>query len=181
MSDRPLATWARGVVIPRLVPHLFGSDAVRRAAFAFVSELGIRYRQSPAVLEGEPRLAAGPHAGDRLPDAGIVVNGQPAYLQEALIKPGLTLLLCGDPGAWDAVALHHLRQRYGALVATCRLSTDGAEGSWRDANGDAYLRLGVREAAQYLVRPDGYIAFRSAGTTFHALDRYLAAWYVAGA
>jgi hypothetical protein len=179
MSDRPLATWARGVVIPRLVPHLFGSDAVRRAAFAFASELGIRYRQSPAVLEGEPRLPAGPHAGDRLPDAEIVVNGHSEYLQEAAIRPGLTLLLCGEPRAWNPVALHQLRQRYGAVVAACSLSTDGADGSWRDANRNAFLRLGVREAAQYLVRPDGYIAFRSAGYTFQALDRYLAEWYVA--
>jgi hypothetical protein len=41
----------------------------------------------------------------------------------------------------------------------------------------AFTRLGVRDAAQYLVRPDGYIAFRSAGRTFEQLDRYLAAWY----
>jgi 2-polyprenyl-6-methoxyphenol hydroxylase-like FAD-dependent oxidoreductase len=30
-----------------------------------------------------------------------------------------------------------------------------------------------------LVRPDGYIAFRSAGRRFDPVDRYLAAWYVA--
>lgn len=181
ISDRRLATWARGVVVPRLIPHLFGSPTFRRAAFAFASELGIRYRQSPAVLEGEPTLSAGPRAGDRLPEAGIVVDGQPAFLQEAAIRRGLTLLLCGDPRTWDSASLHELRQRYGAIVATPYLSTDGAGGSWRDANGDAYLRLGVREAAQYLVRPDGYIAFRSAGRTFQPLDRYLAEWYVPAA
>lgn len=131
------------------------------------------------MLEGEPALPAGPRAGDRLPDAAIEVDGHPAYLQEAVIRNGLTLLLCGDPRAWDSTSLHELRRRYGALVATCNVSTDGADGSWRDVNGDAYLRLGVRDAAQYLVRPDGYIAFRSAGRTFHALDRYLAEWYVA--
>lgn len=47
-----------------------------------------------------------------------------------------------------------------------------------DENGNAFARLGVRDAAHYLVRPDGYIAFRCAGPTFNALERYLAVWYV---
>jgi hypothetical protein len=36
----------------------------------------------------------------------------------------------------------------------------------------------VRDAAQYLVRPDGYIAFRCAGRTFESLNQYLSQWYV---
>jgi hypothetical protein len=47
-----------------------------------------------------------------------------------------------------------------------------------DASGDALTRLGVRVAAQYLVRPDGYIAFRSAAQTFERLDQHLSEWYV---
>jgi hypothetical protein len=35
----------------------------------------------------------------------------------------------------------------------------------------------VGDAAQYLVRPDSYIAFRSAGRTFDSLEQYLGAWY----
>jgi hypothetical protein len=62
------------------------------------------------------------------------------------------------------------------VVTTYCLSTTGADGL-HDQNGRAVTRLGVRDAAQYLVRPDGYIAFRSAGHTFEPLDRYLAAWY----
>jgi hypothetical protein len=46
-----------------------------------------------------------------------------------------------------------------------------------DEKGDAFARLGVRDTAQYLVRPDGYIAFRSAGRTFDSLDQYLSDWY----
>lgn len=179
VSDRPFMTWARSVVLPRLIPRLFQSRTAREAAFAFVSELGIRYRRSLAVMEGEPALSAGPRAGDRLPDAEILINGQPAYLQEAVIRQGLTLLLCGDPNAWDSASLRELEQRYGSLLGTCSLSMDGAGGSWRDSIGDAFRRLGVRDRAQYLVRPDGHIAFRSAGRTFHVLDRYLEQWYVA--
>jgi hypothetical protein len=179
MSDGPLARWARRVVVPHVVPHLFGSPAARRTAFAFVSELGIRYRKSPAVSEGEPSLQAGPRAGDRLPDAPIVVNGHATYLQEAVVGPHLALLLCGDPRTWDVIAVDQLRQRYGGILKIYCLSTTTADGLLLDPDGNALLRLGVRDAAQYLVRPDGYVAFRSAGRRFDSLDRHLADWYVA--
>lgn len=42
----------------------------------------------------------------------------------------------------------------------------------------ATLRLlGVRDAAQYLVRPDGYIAFRCGGRELDGVTRYLARWF----
>jgi hypothetical protein len=181
MSDRRLATWARRVVVPHVVPHLFSSRALRRTAFAFVSELGIRYRKSPAVAEVDAGPQAGPRAGDRLPDAEILVNGHITYLQEAVVGPRHALLLCGDPRSWDPVGLAQLQKRYDKVVKTYWLSSSGADGSLRDQTGNAFLRLGVRDAAQYLVRPDGYIALRSAGRTFEPLDRYLADWYGAAA
>jgi hypothetical protein len=144
-----------------------------------VSELGIRYRKSPAVAEGAPKQQMGPRAGDRLPDAEILVNGRTTYLQEALAGSRLALLLCGDSPTWDQAGLAQLRKHYGQIVTTHCLGTTGADGSWRDQKGHAFERLAVRDAAQYLVRPDGYIAFRSAGRTFEQLDRYLADWYLA--
>jgi hypothetical protein len=178
MSDRPLATWARRVVVPRVVPHLFGSRSVRRTAFAFVSELGIRYRKSPAVAEGKPRLHSGPRAGDRLPDAEILMNGRSSYLQQALAGPHLALLLCGESRNWDAFELDRLRQEYGRVLKPYSLTAAGTDGPLIDEKGHAFARLGVRDAVQYLVRPDGYVAFRSAGKTLESLDQYLSAWYV---
>jgi hypothetical protein len=63
-------------------------------------------------------------------------------------------------------------------MSTYFLSAPGFEGTMVDENGNAFACLGVRHAAQYLVRPDGYIAFRCAGPTFNALERYVAVWYV---
>jgi hypothetical protein len=177
MSGRPLATWARRVVVPQVVPHVFGSRWIRRAAFAFVSELGIRYRRSPAVVEGEPRQRGGPRPGDRLPDAEVLVNGRSAYLQQELAGPHLALLLCGDSHHWDARELDRLREGYGRVLKTYCLIPFGADGSLVDEKGHAFARLGVRDTAQYLVRPDGYIAFRSAGRTFESLRQYLSDWY----
>ena len=179
MSGRPLAAWARRVVAPRVVPRLFESSWLRRSAFAFVSELGIRYRDSPAVAEGEPRQKGGPRAGDRLPDAAIEIDGRSTYLQQALAGPHLALLLCGDPRRWDSLALTQLRQRYGSVLSVYRLSREPHEDALVDRVGDAHMRLGVQDAAQYLVRPDGYVAFRCAGRSLQALERYLGTWYVA--
>ena len=179
MSGRPLATWTRRVVVPHVVPHFFESRWLRRAAFSFVSELGIRYRKSPAVAEGEPRLRKGPRPGDRLPDAEVLVNGRFTYLQQALAGPHLALLLCGDSRQWNSRELDRLRERYGRVMATHCLTSRGSDGPLVDEKGHAFARLGVQHTAQYLVRPDGYIAFRSAGRTFEQLDRYLADWYVA--
>jgi 2-polyprenyl-6-methoxyphenol hydroxylase-like FAD-dependent oxidoreductase len=177
MSDRPLAAWTRRIVVPHVAPHIFGSQWVRRTTFAFVSELGIRYRKSPAVAEGEPRQRAGPRAGDRLPDAEVLVNGQSAYLQQSVAGPRLALLLCGDPSRWDTRELDRLRGHYARVMSTYNLSAFGSEGTLVDEKGNAFARLGVRDAAQYLIRPDGYIAFRCAGRTLHALEQYVAAWY----
>ena len=179
MSGRPFATWARRVVIPHVVPHLFESRPLRRSAFAFVSELGIRYRRSPAVAEGEPKQIDGPRAGDRLPDAEILASGRTTYLQQALAGPHLALLLCGDTRTWDSRELDGLLQRFGAVLRPYHLGAAVSDSAFVDVKGDAFARLGVRGAALYLVRPDGYIAFRSGGSTFDELERYLADWYVA--
>lgn len=178
MSDRLLATWARRVVVPHVVPRMFASRWVRQTAFAFVSELGIRYRNSPAVAEGEPRPRVGPRAGDRLPDAEVLVNGRSSYLQETLAGPRLALLLCGDPSHWNPFELDRLRAKYGRVLTTHSLTAPASGGSLVDEKGIAFDRLGVRAAAQYLVRPDGYIAFRAAGSSFEHLQTYLPKWYL---
>ena len=38
------------------------------------------------------------------------------------------------------------------------------------------VRLGVEDAAQYLIRPDGYVGFRFAGHDLDALKAYLNEW-----
>jgi len=143
-----------------------------------VSELGIRYRRSPGVAEGEPRLGRGPRAGDRLPDARVTLDGRATWLQEAVVGPHLTLLLCGDPSGWDAARLDALAAVHADVLRIRVLARGASAGALADAAGDALARLGVRDAAQYVVRPDGYVAFRCAGRDLAALERYLGRWLV---
>ena len=181
MSSSALAEWARRAVIPAILPPVLGSTRVRANAFRFISELGIRYRRSPAVTEGEPRLRRGPRAGDRLPDARITVDGRTVWLQEAIAGPRLVLLLCGDGDvdAWDANTLAEIRERYGDVLAVHNLVARESPGALVDEGGSVLEMLGVNGAgaAQYLVRPDGYIAFRCAGRGLRALEGYIRQWF----
>lgn len=75
--------------------------------------------------------------------------------------------------------LAELTAPYGGLLMLHHLSASDAPGALID-NGTALLRLGVRnlhDAAQYLVRPDGHIAFRCAGRDLASIARYLRRWF----
>lgn len=178
MSAAPFAAWIRREMVSRILPRVLRSTRLRNFAFGFVSEFRIRYRKSPVVSEGKPRLRAGPRAGDRLPDALLVRDGHPTYLQRELASPNVHLVLCGEPDSWDRERLSGLAARFGPLLVAHRLARrSSAAGVLVDETGEGFERLGVDEAAQYLVRPDGYIAFRCAGRDLGNADRHLEKWF----
>lgn len=176
MSAGAFASWVRSAVVARLMPKLFESPSLRSWAFNFVSELGIRYRRSPVVSEGNPRLSRGPRAGDRLPDAQLTIDGKLVAMQRAVIGPGLGLLLCGEPQRWACAGVDELVAHYGGLIRIHFLSSEQSSDAPFD-NGSGLAELGAEHGAQYLVRPDGYIAFRSAGYELDLLRAYLARWF----
>jgi hypothetical protein len=153
---------------------------LRAIAFRFVSELGIAYRQSAAAVEGTPRLDGGPRAGERLPDAEVLRGEQPTTLQRELGGPCVHLLLCGASVEWRGCAdvLRRLHDRYGDAVQVSRLERSTAGDFLLDPAGEALARLGVRETGLYVVRPDGYIGYRCAGTSLRGAERWLARWLV---
>jgi 2-polyprenyl-6-methoxyphenol hydroxylase-like FAD-dependent oxidoreductase len=163
----------RGVVAPAL-----SRPSLRAVAFHFVSQLDIRYRNSPAVTEGEPRLRRGPRGGDRFPDACVRRGRNTSWLQE-LVGPHLLLLLCGPLAGWKPDVLD-LESQFPGLLVIEHLTRENSEGALVDQTGDALTRLGVEDTAQYLVRPDGHIAFRCAGTDARGVTAYLRRWFTAG-
>ena len=182
VSGRVTAAWARRVVGTHVLPRLLSSARLRARLFRFVSQLGIRYRESPAVTEGRPRLRMGPRAGDRLPDAPVSRDGRRTYLQQELSGPEFQLLLCGTAEGWDRARLGELTGRFGGLLTLQHLSASERPGALVDQGG-VLSRLGIRsvhEAGQYLVRPDGHIAFRCAGSDLGPVERYLGRWLTGG-
>ncbi len=183
ISGGRLATWLRRAVVARVLPRIFASSRLRGYLFHLVSQLGVRYRNSPAVSEGEPRLGVGPKAGDRFPDAKLEHNGRQTYLQQELAGASLHLILCGARDSWDRSQAAGVTARHAGLVVIHYLTGSSCADGLVDPSGGLLSRLGVREAqdtAQYLVRPDGHVAFRCAGRDLRAVTRYLDRWLGSG-
>jgi hypothetical protein len=175
-STNPVLRTVRTQVIPRVLPVALRLDSALAYGFRTVSQLGISYRHSPAVQEGHPRLRRGPRSGDRLPDARVARDGQGCWLGGALAAPRFDLLLCGRPDSWDASQLDALRSRYSDTLAVHHLTREATPGALHDLDGQALARLGAEAAAHYLIRPDGHIGYRAAGTRLDGLQRHLAHW-----
>jgi 2-polyprenyl-6-methoxyphenol hydroxylase-like FAD-dependent oxidoreductase len=179
MSSSAVAAWVRRTVVARVLPRVMAAERIRALLFRFVSELGIGYPRSPIVTEGTPSLRKGPRAGDRLPDATVTRNGQESTLQHEVVGPCLCLLLCGPVEEWS-VSTDAIRacSTYSHLVTVKYLTRSPVPDALVDGSGAAFERLGVRKTAQYLVRPDGYVAYRCAGTVLRGVEQYLGRWLI---
>jgi 2-polyprenyl-6-methoxyphenol hydroxylase-like FAD-dependent oxidoreductase len=166
----------RSHVAPRLLSLLAHLGRARAPAFRTVAQLRVSYRKSSVVEEGEPSPSGGPRAGDRFPDFRLELDGRTVWVQELLGPTSFHLLLCGPPAVWDDARLASLADRYEHVVAVHQLAREGGRGHLQDRNGNTFGRLGIKRLGQYLVRPDGYVAYRSTGKDLSGLERYLDRW-----
>ena len=174
MSSNALVAWVRREVMGRVIPRVARGERLRTIAFRFVSELDIRYRKSPAVVEGAPALESGPRAGDRLPDAAITLNGRATSLQRETVGPWMCVLLCAHDEAWSGTT--EVAARHEGAVVVRRLARSASPDVLVDAGGEALARLGVRDRAVYVVRPDGYVGYRCSGASLAGAEAYLTRW-----
>jgi 2-polyprenyl-6-methoxyphenol hydroxylase-like FAD-dependent oxidoreductase len=177
-STNPIVRLARTRVAPAVIPLALKARTARAYFFRTVSELGIHYRRSPLSVDGPNPPRRGPRAGDRLPDAPIVHNGQPSTLHTATAAPGWHLLLCGRADAWPAEKITRIGARYAGLLTVHHLTAPHTPGTLHDPGGQALRRVGIspRATAQYLVRPDGHVGYRAGGNDLAGLARYLGHW-----
>ncbi len=130
----PVAQFVRTRLVPLLAPWLFRLPPLRRFLFRTVSQIGINYRYSP--LSGG---AAGTvQGGDRLPWVETAA-GQDNFAPLASLK--WQIHVYGDP-----------RRGVAEVCADLRLPLHIF--AWQPA----MRRAGLRRAALYLIRPDGYVA-----------------------
>jgi 2-polyprenyl-6-methoxyphenol hydroxylase-like FAD-dependent oxidoreductase len=177
-STNPVVRFARTRLPTAVIPLALKATTARAYAFRTVAQLDIRYRNSRLSVDGPNPPRKGPRAGDRLPDASIIDQGQPSRLHRALAATGWHLLLCGPPDAWTAQSMTQLAERHTSLVTVHHLTAQNAPGALHDPDGQALHRLGLaaQRTAQYLVRPDGHIGYRAGGTDITGLARYLSRW-----
>jgi 2-polyprenyl-6-methoxyphenol hydroxylase-like FAD-dependent oxidoreductase len=179
-----------------LMPVLSGLGAVQHQVAVQDSQLAITYDASPIVSEyhherfGHRRFAGGPRAGDRAPDAGPLqpIDGSPVRLNDVLRGVHHTLVLFGGPEP-KAATWHHLsalaravREQHGESLRAYILVDGpcvpdelvGDRDVLLDTEGAAHHRYQSDLPNLYLIRPDGYIGFRSRPADQTVLTAYLA-------
>ena len=146
----PVPSALRARLAPLTAPLVPALTRNRTAAsgIRLLSQLDVSYRGSPLSVEGTPRRLGGPRAGDRLPDRLVRTDGRSVRLHELLARPGVHILLDRDVDRLEDLAP-------GRFVTVHRLTSVPGHGVT-------------------VVRPDGYIGFRSRTADVHQLAAWLA-------
>jgi 2-polyprenyl-6-methoxyphenol hydroxylase-like FAD-dependent oxidoreductase len=188
-SSSPVISGVRNLLISALLPRLAASPGGRARLFRFVSQLGIRYTESPIVTEDLSAASAefrrGPAKGARAPDGPLQLPEQGyATLFSRLTGSRHHLLLFAGPSSSTLLAYEAYKKRLaseqsGLFRLHVILGRDPVDFGPHgvdvgiDALGLLHSRYGITRSGLYLVRPDGYIAYRSAAMNFAGLANYL--------
>ncbi len=160
-AEHPWLTPIRNFLAPHVVPRVAGLGGPERV-FGFVSQLQIRYRRSSVVaqdLDGaDAAFRAGPQAGDRAPGVDFLRT-----------MGGTGWWLLGFTGVDDAIA----PPRWRALLEACAVDREGVVLKMVE-DPAVHALYGLSGPGLYLVRPDGHIAFRSAGMRVDPLNAWWA-------
>lgn len=163
--------------------------AFQRDFVRYLAEMAIHYPKSP--LNGESTRAdwkgGKVKPGDRFPDVRLrdPKTGRDERMLRILHGTGYDLVLL--PSVADAATLSDFRSiqqqvaaAYGELIRTHLIvpsgalltGLDGFDSAWLDS-GELRKKLGARQPALALIRPDGYLAFRGQPASWDMLRAYL--------
>lgn len=162
VSEGWLGRLFRTQILARVAAFAMTIRWVRRLAFRTISQIGIRYPESP-LSETAARLPTGaPVAGDRFPWMWVKFLGgaAPEDLFGALDDTRFNLIVIGQtPPLQEALGLGDL----------CSIHVIAAD----PINAGELARARIAQPSFYLLRPDGHVGL--CGTTFDAaaLRRYV--------
>jgi putative polyketide hydroxylase len=142
--------------VTRTAPWLQASQKIEPLAHDFDIELGYLYGCSDAV-HADPRTTCG-RPGSRAPHVWLMRGGQRV---STIDLTGHFLLLAGADGAPWARAAPRVAAGFGGLT----LDTYCVGQDLADAEGRFAEAYGISSAGASLLRPDGFVAWRSAGSS----------------
>jgi hypothetical protein len=189
-THNPMLITLRNFLAPRVLPQVLGKRSRRARAFRFVSQLAIKYPDSSIVDEdlhgADPEFRHGPAAGNRAPDGPLLLagDGRQTSLFSCTRRSSHHLLLFGgqDPSAdgWSPEpGLRELAAEYqGLLEPHLILVREPVQAEievpvYVDESGLVHERYGLKGAGVYLIRPDGFVAFRAPGSDLRPVRAYL--------
>jgi 2-polyprenyl-6-methoxyphenol hydroxylase-like FAD-dependent oxidoreductase len=164
VSENWFAGLLRTRIMPRILAIAMRRPAVRRAAFMTLSQIGVKYRQSPLSQTLAGVAKSGPQAGDRFPWLRLSFSpqGPREDLFERMDDTRFHLLVIGQPtpsGASLAI---------GDMLRVHEIPAGGE-------NAGALAAASVPSPSFYLVRPDGHIGLAGRRVDGDAVRRWLAA------
>lgn len=177
-SHNPLVTTLRDKIIPIAAPI----KIVQRRIANAIAETSITYRHSPLVA-GQRGVHTALRAGDRALDAPIqsAEASTPRRLFDLLHDTRHVLLIFADGQPSSAASIQALRaslsQDYKQIVVAFQInpSVSAVDASKiTDPNAALRHRYGISGTGLILIRPDGYIGFRTSSLASETLLDYLA-------
>jgi 2-polyprenyl-6-methoxyphenol hydroxylase-like FAD-dependent oxidoreductase len=176
-SHNPLVTTLRDKIIPIAAP----TKIVQRRIINTIAETSITYRHSPLVAEQQKVLTA-LHAGDRALDAPIqsAEATEPGRLFELLHDARHVLLIFADGQPSSEANIQclqtSLNRDFKQIVVSYQINpTMPATDTNKRLDPNAALRhrYGITSTGLILIRPDGYIGFRTSSLAAMTLLDYL--------
>jgi len=153
------------IIIKSLFPFMVSRNWIRRYLFKSISEIDIHYRDSILSLQPSIRLfpSTSLRPGDRLPFILFGENGKEVNIQEKVKGTGYQLFIFTSKPVTNE--LIKCIEKYSNTLSFEIISTSPENKNLQD-------KLGLRKGF-LLVRPDLYIAFRSAKLNTSQLENYL--------
>lgn len=182
MSQNPIVRPIRRGVVS-LVGRL---NWVQHRLTSTLSELTVNYRSSPIVQAGSGKFER-LQVGDRVPDAELQQDNYSIRLFQVLSPRQFTLLIfTGQHAEPDSLPqllqlvqdaeVHFSELIIGRIISTTNTYPESPPAQpplLLDADGAAHRRYGAQQQCLYLIRPDGYVGYRSRSLSITSLKTYL--------
>lgn len=141
-AHNPITIWFRN----RILSLLNRFSSIRRSLARRISQIAICYPKSFIVVDKRP--FQGPKAGLRAPNAPILLNGKSSDLYTIWSRStAFQMLLFNSPKSL---------QRFRSEFINVILLTHSM-----DPTGEAHQIYAAKKPCVYIIRPDGYIGYRS--------------------